>query len=539
MKTIRHIILPLMAVLLAGVSCAKNEVPDENVGAWSFTATVGTAVEGEDIPVTLTFKDAGLRVDNASWGDKWRGAAFHGELYDREGRKVENAIFSGPNGVLGEDSVVNLLDGGQINIVIGALRVGEYYLKVRLRSRYAVDSWASAGFSVDVNDKPGTPSPGDEDVLVEDFTVPDENCGLEIDPIGDIILDLKYYNAANPFKYLSTVRPANATNRKLIAASGNPSVAAAFVTGETTIVVVPTAVGQVDVTVRSEDGNAERTFGVLVIESEPDASGFTVPTDDGEKDAFDLDVAGRLALDINEYDSDHPFDYTCKSIPSGAVDLSLMAKSDNEDVLVASIRNGNELRLTPIMPGYATVTFSTTDGAIVRTMKVAVYSKFNVTLDAVEGTVSEEDSKKGIFPCKITIKADSKWVPNRMRFNVYTKATGRIDLADPVDYFKVDSLRNVRTAYYSVEDRTYVAYLSNGNSAYDIYSRVMTKVAAMGAVIHHDADWPNYYDYVLYYRLFRIALDISLIEDFDMNLYRVTINREYDSPKYRIYGYLL
>ena len=535
-------IIKLLLFAIAGISvgaCTGIEVPDENVGAWSFTLVVEQAVEGEDIPMTISFKDAGLRVDNSSWGDKWRGATFHGEVFDVEGLKVENIVFSGPDGILGDGSVLNLSENGSLGIVIGALRKGNYILKVRLRSRYAVDSWATTGFSVRENEQPVPQPGGGEDVLVDDFTVPDENCGLEIDPIGNIILDLRYYNASNPFKYLSTVTPSNATNKRLVASGSDVNIAAARIDDERMIVVTPFTVGTMTVTVRSEDGNAQRTFGVLVIESAPDAEGFTLPTDDSEKESYELDVAGRLALDINEYHQENPFIYACRSIPVGAPDLLLKAVSDNEEILVAAIQDGNKLYLTPRSPGYVTVTVSTTDDRIIRTMKVAVYSKITITLDALENKASEEDTKKGIFPCKITIKGDSKWVPNRMRFNVYTKATGRIDLTDPVDYFKVDSLKNARTAYYYVEDKTYVAYLSSGNSAYDIYSRVMTKVAEMGAVVHHDADWPDYYDYVLYYRLFRITLDLTLVEDFDTNLYRVTVVKEYDSPKYRIYGYLL
>ena len=194
--------------------------------------------------------------------------------------------------------------------------------------------------------------------------------------------------------------------------------------------------------------------------------------------------------------------------------------------------------LTPGKVGYATVTVSTTDGRIVRTLKVAVISKFTVTAAALEQTPSDDDKAAGIFPCMITFKSDSKYMPTTFFVDVYGKATGRIDLTDPADYFTKEELKNARSAFYSFEEKRPVVYLSNGNSAYDVYTNLQKKVSTNGEIIHHSADWPNYHDYAAYYRLQTIVLQITVRESYDTNLYRCTLNKTYDSPENKIYQYL-
>lgn len=525
----------IITILLSG--CAAKEVIDENVNAYSFSAVAESVQEGDDIPVHLYFSDGGLIVDNPSWGDKWKGATFYAEMKDSRGRTVDNAVYSGPGGVIANGSVLDISSTGKMDIVVGALREGTYTLDINMKTRYTVDTWASTTITVrERTEAPVTPPAGD--IYVDDFTVPSSSNGLEIDNIGNIVLDLRIFNADNPFKFRSTVRPDDATNKQLVAASGDPSLAAIRVESQTILVITPVKVGTVAMTVRSADGNAQKSFGVRVIETLPDTEGFTLPSDDSEKGNYDFDVAGRLQLDINEWNDGNPFQYTCKPIPSDAAKPSLVASSDTPEVVTAVIRDGNRLVLVPKKPGYAVITVSTTDGDIVRQMRVAVVSKFNIIVDAVEDAQSDDDKKSGVFPCRLTVKTSSKYTPSRLRVQVYAKATGRVDLTDPADYFKVDSLKNSRTAYYSYQDKIPVLYQSSGNSAYDLYNRVMKKISAMGVVIHHSADWPNYKDYISYFRLYKIDLGVSVIEEFDTNLYQVTLQEKYNSPEHKLYQYL-
>ena len=531
----------LAGALLVAASCV-TEIKDENVNAYAFTAVAETVAEGEDIPVHLAFTDAGLRGDNATWGDEWKKATFYPVLKDSYGREVANAVYGGPGGVLAEGSVVDISRDGRMDIVIGALRKGRYTLSVNLRTRYTVDTWASTTFTVNEAKTPVTPG-GDETILVEDFTVPGKGNGMDTEVVNGkeyIILDLRFFNANNPFVFNSTVLPENATDRRLGATSADPSVVKATIKSGTDAVLVltPAKVGLADVTMRSLDGAVTKVFGVKVIRTNPDADGFTLPTDDGEKDKYDLDVAGRLTLDINEWNADRPFEYVCKPIPANANKPQLKAESDKPEVCAASIRDGNVLVLKPGKVGYATITVSTTDGRIVRQLRVAVVSKFTITATAVEEEPSENDKLLGIFPCMISFKSDSKYMPTTMFIDIYGSATGRIDLTDPVDYFNSEDLKNARTAFYSHEDKRPVVYLSNGNSAYDVYTYLSKKIAGHGESVHHADDWPNYYDYVAYYRLQTVSLQITVREDFDTNLYRCTLVKKYDSPENRIYQYL-
>ena len=529
MKKLLCLIIPAIAVMAA----CSHEVTDEPINAYSFKAVAETVEEGNDIPVHLYFSDGGLVVDNPSWGDKWKNATFYAELVDSYGRKVDNAVFCGPEGVLGNGSTIDLNPEGKTDIIIASLREGVYQLKINLQTRYTVDTWASTSINV----LPGS-GQGGEVIYVDDIIVPGKDNGLEIDDVGNIILDLRIFNETNPFRFMVGVRPEDATNKKVHAEPVDGTESGASVSGDALLILTPKKVGITKVNLRSDDGHATNSFGLKVIETLPDADGFTLPTDDSEKDGYDFDVAGRLALDINEWNESNPFDYTCNPVPSTAAKPDLMAESDTPSVLVATIKDGNRLILTPKSPGYATVTVSTTDGLIVRKMKVAVISRFNLIVDAEESEASDVDKQFGIFPCRLTFKASSSWTPQRLRTEVFSKVTGRVDLTDPADYFLVDSLKNSRTAYYTYEEKIPVLYMSSGNSAYLLYERVFKKLASASVMVHHSDDWPRYYDYTTYFKLYKAILNVSVIEEFDTNIYRVSLVRKYDSPEHKLYQYL-
>lgn len=531
------------AVLLG--SCTR-EVPDANENVYAFRLNVDSVEEGTDIPVHMLFNDAGLAVDNASWGNPWNKATFYGKVLDATGREIDNVLFSGPEGVIGDGSRLDIGRSRRLDIVLSHLRAGNYTLTVNMETRYTVPVWATASFTV----KEKTVDPGDhgnEDVLIDDFTVPDENSGLEIDPIGNIILDLRVFNASNPFRFVSVVRPANATDKQLIAEALTPGVLSASIEGETTIVLIPLQVGQSNVKVRARKGNAERTFGVTVIETPPPTDGFTLPTDSegGDPDA-DFDLGGRLMLDINDYadasgnlPGNNPYEFICRPIPSTAPDPELVASSDNEAVVKADIVNKNKLCIFPQGVGYATVTVSTTNGNIVRTLRVAVVSNVTVVMTAEEGTPSTTDEQSKIFPCTLRITSSSKYLPDRLKMHVYGKVVGRIDLTDPADYFTVESLKNSRTAIYEYERETEVLVFGPSTpSGYNVYNNLMLKMAAQYVPFHHSDDYPYYYDGVKYYRLYSLTISPSFPDTYDTNLYRITIRKDYDNQNTRIYQYL-
>lgn len=529
--------------LVLGLSACTREIADVNENVYSFKLAVDAASEGEDIPVHVLFSDAGYTVDNASWGDPWAKSVFFGSVSDASGHVVDNAIFNGPEGVIGDGSVINIDGSRKFDFAISNLRKGDYTLEVTMESRYTVQAFASATFSVY---EKGSGGPGG-DIYIKDFTIPDENCGLEIDPIGNIILDLRVFNSSNPFRYVSTVTPANAKDKQLLASPEVADVLGAEIEGETTIVLVPKKVGQSKVTVRARSGNAQRTFGVTVIESEIPTEGFTIPTDpNGGDPDIDFDLGGRLALDINKFANpdgtlpgNNPYEYVCKPIPTGALGLKLKAVSDNEDVVKADIVDDTRLRLFPQSVGYAVVTVSTLDDKIVRKLKVAVISNITIEMNADEGAPSSDDERSSVFPCVIRLVASTKYIPYRLQVNFYGKVYGRIDLTDPADYFLVEELKNSRTALYEYETTSNVLIVGpQYPSGYDVYTLLMKRVAAQSVPFHHSDDYPNYYDGVKYYRLYSMTIEPSVVDGFDTNLYRVTLNRNYDNPANRIYQYL-
>lgn len=532
------------AVLLGMLPACTEEIQDKDQNVYSFRITAGTVGEGEDIPVSMLFADAGLTVDNKAWGNPWKKAVFHGYVTDAAGRRVDNVVFSGPDGVLTDGTRVDIGSSKRLDIVISHLRQGDYTLTVNMETRYTVDTWASTAFSV-TEGKASKPDTG-KTIWVDSFTVPDGNTGLDIDPIGNIILDLRIFNTQNPFRFVSTVTPANATDKRLAASPADAAVLGATVEGENMIVLSPKVVGESLVTVRSLDGKAERSFGVKVIQSSVPSTGFTIPTDpDGGDPAAAFDLAGRLAMEINDYTGDSGdlvpgkcYEYTCQPIPAGATRPTLVAESDNEGVVKAAIADGNRLLLYPQGVGYANVTVSKTDNTVVRVLRVAVVSTVEVVLSAEESNPSDEDSQSGIFPCKIAGSPDSKYIPRPLHIEVFGRATGRVDLTDKADYFLVDSLKNSRTAIYSFEEKVLMMSVPGMTSRYDVYSRLMTKIAKRYVPYHHSDDYPKYYDDVKYFRLYSVGLDFGFVIDYDTNLYRLSIRKDYDSPQTRIYQYL-
>lgn len=522
--------LTALASLALIFSCS-GQVEDKNENVYSYRIAVDTVEEGEDIPVHLYFSDAGLSTDNKSWGNPWEKAYFHATVKDSFGETVENTLWSSPAGVIGDGSRLDIGESGRLDLVLASLRQGEYTIDMNIETRYTVDTWATASFRV-LEDRTGR-----KGILVDGISLPNEKDGMDVDAGGNIILDLAVYNSSRPYKYACRVTPDNATDKRLAASSASTSVVTASIEGETTLVLVPKAVGQTTVLVRSLDGGASETLGVTVVRTSPTTTGFSLPTDKGEKETGSgFDVAGRLALDINDFNEGNPYEYTCRGLPSGTPRLT--ATSSDEDIVKAGIRNNNVLILTPKGVGYATVTVSTTDGRTVRTLRVAVISAMTLTIRAEEDAPSDNDRSLGIFPCKLVMTSDSNVYPDGLQIRTYCKGTGRVDLTDPADYFKVDSLKNSRSAVWAFEEESANWFINDGKSAYDIYKRVFQKVADKTVRVHHADDFWNAHDYDAHYRLYDIVLDFQCDETYDANLYRVTINREYDKPGNRIYQYL-
>lgn len=525
-------ILLLAGLTLVAVSCGK--VYDEPQNVHEMTLTADTVCEGDDIPVRVSFSKAGLSVDNPGWGDPLKNAEFDAVVKDSYGHTIENAVWSWSNGIIKPGSLVDIPASGTVNLVLSGLREGEYSISINLKTRYTVDTWATGWVTV----LPPAEGGGKDKVLCTWFDVPDKDNGFEVDDDGNIIIDLRFFNASNPLRFTSHVLPADATNKRLQAKSTDESILEVSIEKKMVFVFVPKVVGVCRVNAESVDGGAKRSFGVRVIETEDKAKSFTLPTDGegGDEDA-DFDVGGRLALDINDYADGHPYSYTCKPIPATATLPSLKAVSDKPEVADAKIVDGNGLRIYPKSVGYANVTVSWEDGTHARTLRVAVISVGQILMKAVEATPSADDITFGIFPCSLKFEATTTYLPGVIFVDVYAKSIGRADLTDPDDYFLREEIKNARSSFYEFEEETAVAFIP-GVSQYDVYTRLMIPVAMQSEKVHHGADWPNYYDYVMRYNLYKIVLRFNIREGFDTNLYRITLVEDYNRPENKIYQYL-
>lgn len=532
-KLVCYCAAALFLGLYAG-SCTK-EVPDANENVQRMVIKTSSVQEGDDIPVEIKINDAGLTVDNEGWGDPLKNAVFHAVVKNAFGATVDNVVWSGPNGVLSDGGKIDIPENKTLNLVMGALRQGSYSITINLETRYTVDTWASGWVEV------LPPSLNYRSVSVKDFTIPSDRDGLELDDEGNLVLDINVFNVYRPFRYFSTIIPDNATNKQLQATSAAPSVLTAGVENESVIVLVPLQLGVAQVNVVSADGAAKHVINVKVVESITETDNYTLPTDSDELDDPNVlfDYSGRLAFDINKYLDGDYYEYVCKPIPSSAKPPVLVAVSDNPEVADAEIVNGNHLRVYPKKVGYANITISKSDGSSKRILRVAVISIGKIVLNAVEGHPSESDAVSGIFPCEIVFSSTTKHLPGAIFFEVYGKAIARADLGDPADNFVEESLRNSRSAFVDFEESVSIGYSARyGNSVYDVYDRLMTNVAGVKFLVHHSADWPNYKDYYMDAKLYKIILEFSCRYDFDTNLYRIDIERNYDNPQNKLYQYL-
>ena len=531
MKKSCHIRNCMCAALtvLSVLACSK-EVKQTFRNVYNIKSSVTSNAE-EDSPVILTLdlEDAGLTPDNASWGDPWAWCQFYSSVTN-EGKQNEDVMFIYEGKALRDGDRIELGNKRKLMMTLTGLRKGDYVIMVNLRTRYGVDTWTSVRASVG-DGSPAVVPP--VHVKVTDIVTPAEDASVTKDVSGRVKL---VTGAAEPFRYTCRILPDDATDRVLTATSDKPAVVEAAIVQDSVLVLSPKSPGVAKITVASSQGEYSESFYVTVEDSVPDPDGFTLPIDEP---AYEKDPSGRLVLDINTYNGGNPFRYHVTMRPYGAKKKELIASSNNPPVLKAAIEGDNDLVLTPVSVGYATVTVKTTDGELVRTMDVAVVSNVVVVLSYSESTPTSDDLDKGIWPCKVSFKANSTYTPAGLMFDVKASIKGGIELTDGADIFLREELKYQRNIYKTLEDDTTILYLSSGNAAYNIKTRLMDKIVQYREEVHHTADWPNYYDWTAYYRMMNIRLNFTVkTSEFDANLYRITFRSDYDDPQYKIYPYL-
>ena len=532
--------LSLAALALGAAACKDNASPDENV--WRVYAVSETVTEGEDSPVHLSFTDGGLRTDNKAWGDAWKGATFFGYVLDENRKDVPGVVFVGPDGPMENGAVMDIGGERTIDIVVLGLGKGSYTAVFNIRTRYGVDTWATTSLRVLGADE----VPVDE-ILLQGFTVPTDDDLENIDDQGRLSLPLSLYPEGTSYSYLCVLNPANAVDGQLEAESSAPDVVGARIDGKNRLVLSPHSEGSSVITVRNTpEGTVVRRFTVSVIgggESSVPAEGIVLPVDDGEdtgSEAVTVDAGGRLVIDINTFDDDNPYAYDVKVIPEDADNGALMAVSSDEDILTAEISGRTRLVLTPHRPGTVLVTVSTLDGTVSRSFTVQVIARMVIHVDAVEGTPSNDDRARGIFPCSLVMRSDSKWGPANVMLDVYAKATGRIDLVDPHDSFTSAALQSSRTALHSAEHSTQVFFFlgASGTTKYDVYKWILSPATAASEEVLHSDDYPRNGKRQVLYTLYSAGVTFTVNRNFDPDIYDVVIINDYDDPKYNIYRYL-
>lgn len=526
----------LLACLSVPVSCRRMMMPtDRNI--YVVDAEAVTVREGEDTPLYLTFRDGGMETDNSGWGDAWEWAYFNGEIRTPDGSRYQPAVFIGPEGVLSDGQQIALGGARRYDLVIGGLLEGDYIAVFNIRTRYGVDTYATTDFKV--LSKQGQDPGGDDRILAESFTIPTEMPGASLTPDGEsLLLYLEDYNEASPFIFASSVMPADAENGELRSLSDDGNVVVAGMRPGNVLTLVPRTVGSATVTMQTVDRTVIRSFGVTVDRRTPEtvnADDFSTP--DGEEGA-ELDLAGRLRLDINTYDRDNPFMYVCRIYPADAANGRLRASSSDDTIAEAHIEDGTTLVITPGKVGRADITVSTEDGTIVKVVKIIVVAKVEILVDSEEGEADETMKKRQVFPCALTFKSAARVHPVPLFLDVYAKVTGRVDLPDPNDHFVADSLKNAKTAYHSMSRNAVMAYSPQGTTRFRIYDLLMKPVTDTQVKIWHDADTPSSGYRVENFSMYSVAITVKPQVDYDPDLYIVTIREAYRSGDRKIYRFL-
>ncbi|MCT4594919.1 MAG: S-layer homology domain-containing protein [Anaeromicrobium sp.] len=161
-------------------------------------------------------------------------------------------------------------------------------------------------------------------------------------------------------KLSGKVKPANATNRKLIWKSNKNNIATVDVTGT----VRGVSEGQAVITVETEDGGFTDSCTIKV--SKLDVDAMTSASLKDYKKA--MHVGEKTKLEINYY-------------PENAPNKNVSWKSNNESV--ATIKDGYVIGVNP---GEATITMTTEDGGFVDVCKIIVKKQFKRIKLRIEGT---------------------------------------------------------------------------------------------------------------------------------------------------------
>ena len=333
-KIIRQLLLPFAAMLVAAVAAVSSCRGDSAAETFTAVVTADTITEGEVLTVTAA-------VDGPSDGYLMVSEVLELDLSTGATRPTEYVLYDGGTAA-GRIDNVSFKDHGRHDFTADELPAGTYRIEVALeRGGVRVD--AATNVVVLKNQQPD-PDP-EEPVLVEWFSVPDKNAGLEVDVQGNIILDLVRYNLETPFRFTSVVTPPDATDRRIGVTSKDGSVLFAGMDGDLTMVLSPLKEGVTSVEAVSGDRGVRRTFGVKVVNSQPGpeppapaVTDFTLPDVDAQY--------GRVVVPYGDWQT-----FTPVVTPDGAEAEFSVSSSDPSVLSVEA--DGAAIRYKGVAPGYA------------------------------------------------------------------------------------------------------------------------------------------------------------------------------------------
>lgn len=129
-------------------------------------------------------------------------------------------------------------------------------------------------------------------------------------------------------------------------------------------------------------------------------TGFTLPVDDTSLTLETVSGMDCVVLDLAQYNSSNPFTWRSDVNPADADDRRLSARSLDNAVVVAVVRDGSLLSLTPVAAGVAAVTVASLDGNADRTfgVKVTKEEQQPPVKPVTDFTVPEPDKETGRVP---------------------------------------------------------------------------------------------------------------------------------------------
>ena len=462
MKKIFHIII---TALFAAAIPACDPAP--GLLTPSFSVSTSTVSEGEDVPVSVT-------VRNASESPYYTIVSEISEYDAASGAKTPTgARLLMRNGDPCRDGdQLGFSENGHRDFRIAGLPSGTYSVTITLT---AADGSSATDGSVAVVTKKSTHGGSGESpdrILVSDFTVPAPGVNGTFDDNGNLLVPKEVYSSASPFIHDCLITPANAENGTLKAKSENPLVAGARIDAPSRLSIIPVAPGSTTIVVSTLDGTIVKRIPVVI----PDTAGA------GGVSNFSLPE-----LPFNEHRHQMPYDGDGLSWiptvePDGLPGNFIVVSSDPAVATGTYDPSTGRISVIPHMPGYADLRIIADGGlGMSKNLPVTVYGNFTITVACVESSATDTQIRTHTFPCLLTVSCPTNIeFPSPVKFTFTMTATVAVknkDLQQVTDIENVDFYGN-RTRGYDMTARVLIPAWEKAGKPSESIERIK------GTVVH-------------------------------------------------------